>query len=372
MGTQAVVAPPGRHNDTETTLLEIRMASIVKAVAAMSATEPLAVTTIERRDVGPRDVLITIEYVGICHTDIHRARSEWRQERYPLVPGHEITGIVADVGFAVTKYAVGDRVGVGCMVDSCRQCVNCIDGREQHCVDGLTETYAGIDRFGQTTHGGYATQIVVTEHFVVKIPDSIGLDEAAPLLCAGISSYSPLRRLGVGPGTRVAIVGLGGVGHIAVKLARAMGADVSVLSHSPKKRQDAYRLGAAHFYAAAEPRSFGTLADSFDLILNTVSSAFDVDVFLSLLRVGGALVNLGVTAEPLTLSVFSLLSNDCSFAGSFIGGVGGTQELLDFCAAHHLGANIELIAADAINEAFERALVSDVRYRFVVDIATLS
>jgi uncharacterized zinc-type alcohol dehydrogenase-like protein len=347
------------------------MAQTVKAFAALSATGPLAATTIDRRDLGPHDVLVEIKYSGICHSDIHHTRSEWRQEHYPLVPGHEIAGIVAEVGCAVTKHAVGDRVGVGCLVDSCGQCLNCHNGWEQHCIEGATETYAFIDAAGQLTQGGYSTHIVVTEGFVLRIPDTLGLDEAAPLLCAGITTYSPLCRFGVGPGTKVAIVGLGGLGHMGIKLANAMGAEVSVLSQSLKKQEDGLRLGADHYYATSEAATFDTLADSFDLVLNTVSAAIDLDRYLCLLAANGALVNVGVPAEPVTLSVFSLLTNSRSFTGSIIGGIRETQTMLDFCAANHLGADIEVIAADKINEAYERVLTSDVRYRFVIDIATL-
>jgi uncharacterized zinc-type alcohol dehydrogenase-like protein len=341
----------------------------VSAYAAPSANRPLAPTTIERRDLGPQDVLVEISYTGICHTDIHYTRSD--AHSYPLVPGHEITGVVAEVGSAVDKYAVGDRVGVGCMVDSCRICANCRAGREQYCTDGCTYTYASIGTDGQPTQGGYSTHIVVTEDFVVSVPDGLALDEAAPLLCAGITMYSPLSRFGVGPGTKVAVVGLGGLGHVGVKLARAMGAEVSVLSQSLKKQEDGWRLGADHFYAAGEAQTFDALAGTFDLVLNTVSADIHLDTHLSLLAADGALVNLGLPASPLSFDARSLLINGRSLTGSLFGGIGETQEMLNFCAAHQLGADIEVIAACEINEAFERVLASDVRYRFVIDIATL-
>jgi len=344
----------------------------VKAYAATSATAPLSVTTIDRRDVGPQDVLIEIKYTGICHSDIHHAHSDWQDETYPFVPGHEIAGVVVEVGDAVTRHAVGDRVGVGCMVDSCRECVNCRNGREQYCVKGNTLTYLGIDRDGTITQGGYATHIVVDEAFVVTIPRGIELDEAAPLLCAGITTYSPLRRFGAGPGKKVAVVGLGGLGHMAVKLAHAMGAEVSVLSQSLKKQEDGLRLGADHYYATSDESTFEALAGTFDLIINTVAAQIDLDAYLSLLGADGVLVNVGAPAQPLSLNVFSLLSNGRSFAGSMIGGIAETQQMLEFCAEHHLGAEIELIPADKINEAYERVLASDVRYRFVIDIATLN
>jgi uncharacterized zinc-type alcohol dehydrogenase-like protein len=344
----------------------------VNAYAATSATEPLSPATIDRRDVGPHDVLIEIRYCGICHSDIHTVRSEWDEVTYPVVPGHEITGIVAEVGSEVTRHAVGDRVGVGCMVDSCGECANCRKGEEQYCLRGNTLTYGSIDQDGRLTQGGYSTHIVVTENFVLKIPEGVDLDAAAPLLCAGITTYSPLRHWGAGPGKKVAVIGLGGLGHMAVKLAHAMGAEVTVLSQSLKKREDALRLGADHYHATGDPDTFETLAGSFDLIINTVSARIDLDAYLALLALDGTLVNVGAPAEPLSLSVFSLIMGRRSFAGSLIGGIRETQEMLDFCAAHHLGAEIEVIPADKINDAYERVLASDVRYRFVIDTSTLS
>ncbi|MEV7970530.1 NAD(P)-dependent alcohol dehydrogenase [Sphaerisporangium sp. NPDC088356] len=344
----------------------------VNAYAATSASEPLTPTTIDRRDVGPHDVLIEIKYAGICHSDIHHVRGEWGPASYPVVPGHEIAGIVAEVGSEVTKHAVGDRVGVGCMVDSCGECVNCRKGEEQYCLAGMTATYGGIGEDGRLTHGGYSTHVVVTEDFVLNIPEGIELDAAAPLLCAGITTYSPLNHWGAGPGKKVAIVGLGGLGHMAVKLAHAMGSEVTVLSQSLKKQDDGLRLGADHYYATGDPTTFDKLAGSFDLIVNTVSAQIDLDAYLSLLTVDGAMVNVGAPAEPLSLNVFSLIGGRRSFAGSLIGGIRETQEMLDFCAEHHLGAEIEVIPASKINEAYERVLASDVRYRFVIDISTLS
>jgi uncharacterized zinc-type alcohol dehydrogenase-like protein len=344
----------------------------VNAYAATSATEPLSAATIDRRDVGPHDVLIEIRYCGICHSDIHFVRSEWDEVTYPVVPGHEIVGIVAEVGSEVTRHAVGDRVGVGCMVGSCGECANCRKGEEQYCLKGNILTYGSIDKDGRLTQGGYSTHVVVTEDFVLKIPQGLELDAAAPLLCAGITTYSPLRHWGAGPGKKVAVIGLGGLGHMAVKLAHAMGAEVTVLSQSLKKREDALRLGADDYHATGDPDTFETLAGSFDLIINTVSAKLDVDVYLSLLAIDGTLVNVGAPAEPLSLSVFSLIMGRRSFAGSLIGGIRETQEMLDFCAAHHLGAEIEVIPADKINEAYERVLASDVRYRFVIDTSTLS
>jgi uncharacterized zinc-type alcohol dehydrogenase-like protein len=342
-----------------------------KAYAATAAAKPLVPTAIERRDLGPHDVLIEIKFCGICHSDIHHTRGEWGSVAYPVVPGHEIAGIVTQTGSKVTKHAAGDRVGVGCMVDSCRECVNCRKGEEQYCLNGSIMTYGGIGKDGQLTHGGYSTHIVVTEDFVLKIPEGIELAAAAPLLCAGITTYSPLRRWGAGPGKKVAVVGFGGLGHMAVKLAHAMGAEVTVLSQSLSKKEDGLRLGADHYYATQDPETFKKLAKSFDLIVNTVSAKIPVDAYLSLLAVDGALVNVGAPSEPLSLNVFSLIMTRRSFAGSMIGGIRETQEMLNFCARHRIGAEIEVIPASKINEAYERVLASDVRYRFVIDTATL-
>ena len=341
------------------------------ARAVFSPEGPFKLTTIERRDLKPHDVLIEIKYAGICHSDIHTARGEWGPVNYPLVPGHEIAGIVTQIGSEVTKYAVGDRVGVGCMVDSCRECNNCHKGLEQYCLNGNTGTYAAIDRYGQYTQGGYSTHIVVTEDFVVRIPDGIELDVAAPLLCAGITTYSPLRHWGVAPGKKVAVVGLGGLGHMAVKLARAMGAEVTVLSQTLKKKEDGLRLGADLYYATSDPETFNKLAGTFDLIVNTVSAKIDMNAYLSLLALDGTLVNVGAPAEPLPVQVFSLIPHRRSFAGSMIGGIRETQEMLDFCAEHDITPEIEVISANQIDEAWERVLASDVRYRFVIDISTM-
>ncbi|SDL86583.1 uncharacterized zinc-type alcohol dehydrogenase-like protein [Geodermatophilus siccatus] len=343
----------------------------VHAYAAPAAGRPLAPTTVERRDVGPDDVLVEIEYAGICHSDIHTVNGDWGPQPFPVVPGHEIVGVVAEVGSAVTRHRVGDRVGVGCMVDSCGECANCRDGDEQYCLDGMVPTYAGTDRDGSTTQGGYSTHVVVDADFVLRVPDGIDPAAAAPLLCAGITTYSPLRRWGAGPGTQVAVVGLGGLGHMAVKLAHAMGAEVTVLSQSLKKQEDGLRLGATHYAATTDPDTFAQLAGRFDLIVNTVSAPIDVDAYLSLLAVDGALVNVGAPAEPLSLNVMSLIGGRRTYAGSMIGGIAETQEMLDFCAEHGIGAEVEVIAADRVNEAYERVLASDVRYRFVIDTATL-
>lgn len=341
------------------------------AYAAPSATGDLVPSTIERRDVGPHDVLIEIRYAGICHSDIHTIRGDWGPQQYPLAPGHEIAGVVTEIGSGVTRHKIGDRVGVGCMVNSCRDCENCRKGEEQYCLNGMTGTYGAVDRDGTITQGGYSSHVVVTEDFVVRIPDGLELNVAAPLLCAGITTYSPLRHWGAGPGKKVAVVGLGGLGHMAVKLASAMGADVTVLSQSLKKQEDGLRLGAGSYYATSDPATFETLAGTFDLIINTVSAPIDISSYLQLLTLDGALVNVGAPAEPLPVNVFSLILGRRSFAGSAIGGIRETQEMLDFCAAHQLGAEIEVIPAEKINEAYERVLASDVRYRFVIDASTL-
>lgn len=345
--------------------------STVKAYAAPSATGELIPTTIERREVGPHDVLIEIKYAGICHSDIHTVRGDWGPQSYPLAPGHEIAGIVSQTGSAVTRHAVGDRVGVGCMVNSCGECANCQSGEEQYCLAGNTGTYGALDLDGTITQGGYSTHVVVTEGFVVRIPDGLNLDVAAPLLCAGITTYSPLHHWGAGPGKNVAIVGLGGLGHMAVELAHAMGATVTVLSQSLKKMEDGLRLGADHYYATSDDTTFTELAGTFDLIINTVSAAIDINAYLRLLTLDGALVSVGAPAEPLPVQVFSLIMGRRSFAGSAIGGIRETQEMLNFCADHGIGAEIEVIPANQINEAYERVLASDVRYRFVIDTATL-
>jgi alcohol dehydrogenase (NADP+) len=344
----------------------------VNAYAAPAAGKPLALTTIERRGVGLNDVLIEIQYAGICHSDIHTVNGDWGPQPFPVVPGHEIVGTVTQVGSAVSKHQVGDRVGVGCMVHSCGECINCRNGDEQYCLEGMIATYAGTDRDGTTTQGGYSTHVVVDADYVLSVPDSLDPAAAAPLLCAGITTYAPLRRWGAGPDKKVAIVGLGGLGHMGVKIAHALGAEVTVLSQSLKKQEDGLRLGADHYRATSDPETFEQLAGHFDLIINTVSAGIDLDAYLGLLAVDGTLVNVGAPAEPLRLKVFSLIGARRSFAGSMIGGIALTQEMLDFCAEHNIGAEVEVIPADKINEAYERVLASDVRYRFVIDASTLA
>ncbi|MCK0090209.1 NAD(P)-dependent alcohol dehydrogenase [Rhodococcus sp. F64268] len=340
------------------------------AFAATAADAPLTKTTIERRPLGPRDVLIEIEFAGICHSDIHVARNEWGGTKYPVVPGHEIVGRVAATGDDVMKHVVGDRVGVGCFVDSCGECDPCATGFEQHCLERVTATYNSVGRDGQVTQGGYSTHIVVTEHFVLKVPDGLDPAAATPLLCAGITLYSPLKRWNAGPGTKVAIIGMGGLGHVGVKIAAAMGAEVTVLSHSSAKKEDGLRFGAVDYRATTDPEIFKELRGKFDLILNTVSVNLDLDRYLSLLSLHGVLVELGLPENPLSLRAFSLGNNDRAIAGSNVGGIASTQEMLEFCAAHGIAAEIELISADRIAEAYDRVVASDVRYRFVIDAAT--
>ncbi|WP_082232791.1 NAD(P)-dependent alcohol dehydrogenase [Halobacillus massiliensis] len=343
----------------------------VKARAVDGPDKSFRAAEIKRRDLDSQDVLIEIKYAGICHSDIHTAHGDWGPVNYPLVPGHEIAGIVTEAGPNVTKYKVGDRVGVGCMVDSCGECENCRKGEEQYCLKGNVPTYAGVDKYGEPTQGGYSTHIVVTEDFVVKIPDNIELDAAAPLLCAGITTYSPLHHWNAGPGKKVAVVGMGGLGHMAVKIAHAMGAEVSVLSRTLNKKEDGLQFGAEGYYATSEPETFEKLAGTFDLIINTVSASIDINEYLSLLTLEGTLVNVGAPAEPLPVNVFSLIGHRRSFAGSMIGGIRETQEMLDFCAEHQIAPNIEIIDADQIDEAYERVLASDVKYRFVIDTSTI-
>lgn len=345
--------------------------STVSAYAAPSATEPLTKTTITRRDPGPHDVAIEIKFAGICHSDIHSVRGEWGQPNYPLVAGHEIAGVVTAVGSGVTKHKVGDRVGVGCFVDSCRECSSCRAGLEQYCKKGFVSTYNGVGKDGQPTQGGYSQAIVVDENYVLHIPDSLPLDKAAPLLCAGVTLFSPLRHWKADANTRLAIVGLGGLGHMGVKLGVAMGAKVTVLSQSLKKMEDGLRLGASDYYATVDPDTFRNLHGSFDLILNTVSANLDLRKYLNLLDIDGTLVELGIPEHPMEVPAFSLALSRRNLSGSNIGGIAETQEMLDFCAEHDVTPEIELIEPDYINEAYERVLASDVRYRFVIDISKL-
>ncbi|GFZ79147.1 putative formaldehyde dehydrogenase AdhA [Paenibacillus marchantiophytorum] len=340
-------------------------------LSVSAAKAPFEKNIIERRQLRPDDVSIDIRFSGICHSDIHSAHGDWAGGIFPMVPGHEITGIVKEVGEKVTKFAVGDRVGVGCYVDSCGECEYCLRGEEQHCSKGCVATYNSLDYEGNPTYGGYSQNIVVTERFVVHIPDRLELDVASPLLCAGITTYSPLKRWKTGPGKKIAILGMGGLGHVAIQFAHAMGAEVTVLSRAKDKENEALSFGADHYFSTIDLETFNTLASRFDLILNTVSAKIDVDSYLSLLRVDGTLINVGAPAEPSQYNVFSLIMSRRSIAGSLVGGLPETQEMLDFAAAHGIAPQIEVIRADQVDEAYERILQSDVRYRFVIDISTL-
>lgn len=328
--------------------------------------EPMEV---DRRDPGPTDVVIAIAFCGICHSDIHYVHDDFGRSSYPLVPGHEISGIVTATGPAVGKFAVGDRVGVGVMVDTCRSCAPCRSGSEQYCTGSRTLTYNSRDRHGAITYGGYSKVIVVDEDFVVHIPDALELEVAAPLLCAGITMYSPLRHWAVGPGSRVGIIGMGGLGHLGVQLAAAMGASVTVFDLDPGKHPAALKLGATAFYLASDASVFSRLNGNFDLLLSTVPVSLDMDAWLGLLALNGTLVNTGVPGKPLSIEAVSLLNNRRSVAGTRSGSLAEIQEMLDFCALHGIGAEIELIGPDQIDEAFDRVLRGDVRFRFVIDLA---
>jgi alcohol dehydrogenase (NADP+) len=346
-----------------------------KGYAATAAKAPLAPFSFERREPRERDVVIDIKYCGICHSDIHQARNEWSdyQEEciFPMVPGHEIAGVVSAVGAKAKKYKVGDTVGVGCFVDSCGTCPECKQGLEQYCSVGTIWTYNARDKQGQPTYGGYSDRIVVDENYVLRMPENLPLEACAPLLCAGITLYSPLRHWNAGPGKKVAVVGLGGLGHMGVKLAHAMGAAVTVLSQTFKKQADARRLGADYFYATQDSETFTKLENSFDLILNTVAGKIDWNQYLGLLKLDGTMVLVGLPEKDVPVGAFSLTARRRSLAGSQIGGIRETQEMLDFCGKHGVACDVEVIPIQKVNEAYERVLKSDVRYRFVIEIASL-
>jgi alcohol dehydrogenase (NADP+) len=342
------------------------------AYAAQSATTPLAPFTLQRRAPRPRDVQIQILYCGVCHTDLHIARNEWGGTTYPCVPGHEIVGRVTQVGASVTKFKVGDVAAVGCLVDSCRTCENCQDGLEQFCASGPTFTYNSPDKpSGGVTYGGYSDNIVVDENYTLQVPKNLNLAAAAPLLCAGITTYSPLRYHRVGPGQKVGIVGLGGLGHMGVKLAKALGAHVVVFTTSPNKVQDALRLGADEVVNSKNPDEMKKQLNSFHFILDTVAAQHDINAYLVLLRRDATLTQVGVPAEPLAVHVTSLIFGRRNFSGSLIGGIAETQEMLDFCGVHNITCDIELISIQQINTAYDRLLKNDVKYRFVIDMASL-
>jgi uncharacterized zinc-type alcohol dehydrogenase-like protein len=342
------------------------------AYAAPAAGKPLAPFTVDRREPGPHDVDIDVRFCGVCHSDLHQARDEWTGATFPMVPGHEIVGTVRRVGAAVTRVKAGDLVGVGCMVDACRTCSPCRQDTEQFCEAGAAFTYNGTEMDRVTpTYGGYARRVVVTERFVLRIPAGIAPEAAAPLLCAGITTYSPLRQWGCKAGDRVGVVGLGGLGHMAVKLAAAMGAEVTVFSTSRAKEADACRLGAHAFVETRDPAVFTTIATRLDLVIDTVSAAHDYNAYLGLLRPHGSMVVVGAPPAPTPVSAFALIFGNRRLAGSLIGGIRETQEMLDFCGAHGIGADVEVIPIQQVNAAYERLLKGDVRYRFVIDCSTL-
>ncbi|HWH26999.1 MAG TPA: NAD(P)-dependent alcohol dehydrogenase [Pseudolysinimonas sp.] len=344
----------------------------VNAYGARSATTPLEPMTIERRDLGEHDVLIDIDYAGICHSDIHTLRGDWGPVAYPQVVGHEIVGRVREIGPGVTKHRVGDLVGVGCQSNSCGHCEQCLKGQDVYCLNGNVQTYGSKDVDGTITQGGYSQATVINENFVLRIPENLDPAVVAPLLCAGITLYSPLKHWNAGPGVKVAIVGMGGLGHMGVKIAHALGAEVTVLSRTLSKKDDGLAFGADHYSATSDPQTFETLAGEFDLILNTVSAALDIPQYLDLLAVDGTLVLLGAPPEDISISAFSLILARRSLAGSATGGIPEIQEMLDFCAEHGIVPETELIGSSEINDAYERVLSSDVRYRFVIDAKTFS
>ncbi len=346
--------------------------SSVKAYAAQDNKSPLAPYTIERREPKPTDVQIQILFCGVCHSDLHFAKNDWGMSVYPIVPGHEIVGKVTAVGSDVKKFKVGDLAGIGCLVDSCRECDNCKDGLEQYCAQGPVFSYNGNERDGSgNTYGGYSKSILAHEDFVLSISDKLDLAATAPLLCAGITTYSPLRHWKVGKGMKVGILGLGGLGHMAVKLAVAMGAEVTMLSHTPSKEADAKRLGAHNFVLTSDEAQISKIMGSLDFILDTVSAEHDYNFYLGLLRTNGVMVCVGVPPSPAQIPAMNLIFGRKSFAGSLIGGLPETQEMLDFCATHNIVSDIEIIAMKDINTAYERLEKSDVKYRFVIDMSTL-
>lgn len=341
------------------------------AIIAPRAGAAFETGTVEHRDLRDDDILIDVKFAGICHSDIHQVREEWGSATFPMVPGHEIAGVVAEVGAGVTKHKVGDRVGVGCMVDSCGECEYCKNGEEQFCVKGAVMTYNGKGYDGEDTKGGYAQQVVVSEDFALRIPKGIELDAAAPLLCAGVTTWSPLKRWGAGPGKKVAVIGLGGLGHMAVKIAAAMGAEVSVLSRTEAKKDDAEQLGATGYHATADDKTLKALAGSFDIIINTVSADLPMQTYISMLKPLGVMANVGLPSGNYEFAPGVVIGSSRVIAGSNIGGIPATQEMLDFCAEHGIAATIETIGADEVDAAYDRVVAGDVRYRFVIDTSTI-
>jgi alcohol dehydrogenase (NADP+) len=346
--------------------------SATKAYAAKSATTPIEPWTLDRREPKPHDVELDILYCGVCHSDLHTARNEWGGTIYPVVPGHEIVGRITRVGDYVKRYKAGDLAAIGCMVDSCRECDNCKDGLEQYCTNGMVGTYNGKERDGSgMTYGGYSKKILAHEDFVLKISDNLPLEGVAPLLCAGITTYSPLRHWNVGKDDKVGILGLGGLGHMGVKLAVSFGAEVTMLSHSPSKEEDAKRLGAHKFLLTSDKEQAKAVNNYFDFILDTVSAPHDYNMYLNMLNRDGVMVCVGAPSEPAKIPAFNLIFQRRSIAGSLIGGIAETQEMLDYCAEHDITSDVEVIDIKDINESYERMLKGDVRYRFVIDMATL-
>ena len=339
-----------------------------KGYAVLEASKPLVPFTFTRRELRPADVAVAIEYAGICHSDIHQAREEWGPAIFPMVPGHEIAGVVSAIGSAVTKFKVGDRIGVGVFIDSCRECSSCKAGLEQYCTQGMTGTYNGYERDGKTVaQGGYSDNFVVDQDYAVKIPSNLDMAGVAPLLCAGITLYSPLKNWGAGKGKKVGVIGLGGLGHMGLKFSAALGAHTTVFSHSPSKEKDARAMGADDFVVTKDPEALAKLPKDFDLILNTVSADMNLTPFVDLLQLDGTLVLIGLPGKPYEINTPSLLGQRRSISGSMIGGIAETQEMLDFCGKHNILSEVEVIEPTYINEAYERTVKSDVKYRFVID-----
>ena len=343
----------------------------VRGLAALQAGGPLLPYEFERRTLGTKDVAFKISHAGICHSDIHQVREEWGPALFPMVPGHEIVGYVSEIGSGVTKFKVGDRIGVGVFIDSCRKCQPCKDGMQQYCDEGMTGTYNGYERDGKTiAYGGYSTGFVIDEDYAVTIPDNLDMAGVAPLLCAGITLYSPIRHFKTAPGMKVAVMGLGGLGHMGVKFAAALGAEVTVLSHSESKRDDALKMGAKNFLVIKSKDDLKPLRRSFDLILNTVSAMVDVNLYLSTLKIDGTMVIIGLPDGPYAVNAGALLDGRKSLTGSMIGGMPEIQEMLNFAGTHNIVSDVEVISADYANTAYERTVASDVKYRFVIDAST--
>ena len=343
----------------------------VKGYAAPKANIALGPFKFDRREVGPHDVQIEIQFCGVCHSDIHQVRDEWGGAIFPMVPGHEIVGKITKVGDQVTKFKVGETAGVGCFVDSCRHCPSCLAGLEQYCDVGMIGTYNGRDKEGQPTYGGYSNQIVVDENYTLHISDKLSLAGVAPLLCAGITTYSPLMQWKVGKGHKVGVVGLGGLGHMAVKLAASLGAEVTVLSTSSSKKTDSEKLGAHHFVVTSDAEQVKEVNGSFDFIINTISAQHEYNFYLQMLKLDGTMILVGAPPVAPTVSAFNLIGRRRRLVGSLIGGIKETQEMLDYCAEHNITSDVEIINIDYINEAYERMMKGDVRYRFVIDMASL-